>query len=80
MPFTSSDWDPSEQLRTTDEVARLLRVEPETVRAYARTGKLRALKLGHEYRFRDAWVAAFIDGRGGRKRARVAEEPPGEKI
>lgn len=62
-PSHSQEWQPGEPLRTTDEVARILRVAPETIREYARRGRLQGLKIGQEYRFRDAWVAAFIAGR-----------------
>lgn len=34
---------------TTDEVAKLLRVDPESVRRYVRSGKLRAVKLGGKF-------------------------------
>jgi len=34
---------------TTEEVAKLLRVDPESVRRYVRSGKLRAVKLGGKF-------------------------------
>lgn len=34
---------------TSDEVARLLKVDPESVRRYVRSGKLRAVKLGGKF-------------------------------
>lgn len=34
---------------TTDEVAKLLQVDPESVRRYVRSGKLRAIKLGGKF-------------------------------
>jgi excisionase family DNA binding protein len=34
---------------TTEEVARLLQVDPESVRRYVRSGKLRAVKLGGKF-------------------------------
>ncbi|MEV0584140.1 helix-turn-helix domain-containing protein [Nonomuraea sp. NPDC050310] len=43
-----------EPLLKTEEVAELFKVDPETVRVWARTGKIQARKNpgGHEYRFR----------------------------
>ncbi len=39
----------NQRFYTTDEVASLLQVDPETVRRYVRTGKLRAVKLGGKF-------------------------------
>lgn len=39
----------TQRFYTTDEVASLLQVDPETVRRYVRTGKLRAVKLGGKF-------------------------------
>jgi excisionase family DNA binding protein len=47
---------------TTDEVARLLRVDPESVRRYVRSGKLRAVKLGGKFiRIDKSDLDRFID-------------------
>ncbi len=34
---------------TAEEMAKLLQVQPETIRRYVRTGKLRAVKLGGKF-------------------------------
>lgn len=48
---------------TTDEVAKLLQVDPETVRRYVRQGDLRAVKLGGKFiRIDKADLDTFIDG------------------
>ncbi len=48
---------------TTDEVAKLLQVDPETVRRYVRQGNLRAVKLGGKFiRIDKADLDAFIEG------------------
>lgn len=39
----------TQRFYTTDEVASLLQVDPETVRRYVRRGKLRAVKLGGKF-------------------------------
>jgi excisionase family DNA binding protein len=50
-PERASIKEPSIEQRfyTTDEVAKLLRVDPESVRRYVRSGKLRAAKLGGKF-------------------------------
>ena len=40
---------PKQRFYTTEEVAKLLQIDPETVRRYVRTGKLRAVKLGGKF-------------------------------
>lgn len=40
---------PEQRFYTTDEVAKLLQVDPETVRRYVRQGNLRAVKLGGKF-------------------------------
>lgn len=40
---------PAQRFYTTDEVAKLLQVDPESVRRYVRSGKLRAIKLGGKF-------------------------------
>lgn len=40
---------PPQRFYTTEEVARLLQVDPESVRRYVRSGKLRAVKLGGKF-------------------------------
>ena len=48
---------------TTEEVAKLLQVDPETVRRYVRQGKLRALKLGGKFiRVDKIDLDTFIEG------------------
>jgi len=42
----------TEPLWTVDDVARYLRLEPETVRAMARRGDIPAVKIGRVWRFR----------------------------
>lgn len=50
-PVRESKLDLSTEQRfyTTDEVARLLKVDPESVRRYVRSKKLRAVKLGGKF-------------------------------
>lgn len=40
---------PEQRFYTTEEVATLLKVDPESVRRYVRSGKLRAVKLGGKF-------------------------------
>ena len=54
------DIDPM-QLLTTDEVAKLLGYQPESIRVLVSKGKLKARKIGGEWRFKRADIQAFID-------------------
>src|SRR5262245_3605139 len=48
------------RLLTTEEVARLLRVTPRSVRNYVRQGELQAIRYGKGRRFRQADIDAFL--------------------
>lgn len=53
----------NQRFYTTDEVAKLLQVDPESVRRYVRKGTLRAVKLGGKFiRIDRADLNAFIEG------------------
>ncbi len=47
LPQTIPDTD--QRFYTTEEVAKLLQVDPESVRRYVRSGQLRALRLGGKF-------------------------------
>ncbi len=54
--------NPQQRFYTTEEVARLLQVDPETVRRYVRLGNLRAVKLGGKFiRIDKADLDMFIE-------------------
>jgi excisionase family DNA binding protein len=57
---------PEEPL-TVEEIAAELRVHPETVRAWIRTGELDALDIGREYRIYRADLDDFIQRHKTRK-------------
>jgi excisionase family DNA binding protein len=52
---------PGEQLLTLIEVARYLRLEPETVRSLARRQHIPAIKVGRLWRFRPQDVEAWLE-------------------
>lgn len=53
---------PGQRFYTTEEVAKLLQVDPESVRRYVRRGNLRAVKLGGKFiRIDKADLDAFIE-------------------
>lgn len=53
---------PQQRFYTTDEVAKLLQVDPETVRRYVRNGSLKAVKLGGKFiRIDKADLDTFIE-------------------
>lgn len=56
----SSDTQP---FWTVEEVAKYLRLEPETIRSMAREGKLPAIKVGRVWRFRRELVKEWIHGK-----------------
>jgi excisionase family DNA binding protein len=57
-----SEPNSSQRFYTTDEVAKLLQVDPETVRRYVRQGGLRAVKLGGKFiRIDKADLDIFIE-------------------
>lgn len=50
---------------TLEEVARYLRMKPQTIYSWAQAGKIPAAKLGKEWRFRksiiDEWILSHMD-------------------
>jgi excisionase family DNA binding protein len=54
-----------EEIMTLEEVAKYLKVKPQTIYTWAQTGKIPAAKLGKEWRFRksviDKWFNNHID-------------------
>jgi len=58
--------NPEQRFYTTEEVAKLLQVDPESVRRYVRSGKLRAVRLGGKFiRIDKADLNNFIEGLKG---------------
>lgn len=52
--------EPSTQLLTVQDVAKVLRLNPLTVYGYIRAGKLRAAKFGRYYRVSHSDLQEFI--------------------
>jgi excisionase family DNA binding protein len=54
-----------EDIMTLEEVAKYLKVKPQTIYTWAQDGKIPAAKLGKEWRFRksviDRWFNEHID-------------------
>lgn len=50
---------------TLEEVAKYLKMQPQTIYTWAQTGKIPAAKIGKEWRFRkdliDVWFRQHID-------------------
>lgn len=63
LPFTEPLW-------TVDEVARYLRLDPETVRGMARNGRLPAFKVGRGWRFRATALKEYFSHDLGEKNVR----------
>jgi excisionase family DNA binding protein len=53
------------EIMTLEEVAKYLKMQPQTIYTWAQTGKIPAAKLGKEWRFRrdivDIWFEQHID-------------------
>jgi len=56
-----------EEILTLEEVAKYLKVKPQTIYTWAQSGKIPAAKLGKEWRFRksvvDKWFNQHIDNK-----------------
>ena len=52
---------------TVDEVVETLRVNPQTIRRYLRSGKLSGVKLQGSWRISDADLQNFIERRKNKK-------------
>jgi len=52
-----------ERLLTSKQVAQILQVHPLTVLKYIKAGKLRGIKLGRVWRFREKDVEQFLEDR-----------------
>lgn len=49
-----------ERLLTTAEAAAILRIHVKTLQRYARTGRIRAVRMGRQYRYRLEWIEGFV--------------------
>ncbi len=54
----------NDEIMTLEEVAKYLKMKPQTIYTWAQSGKIPAAKLGKEWRFRkdlvDAWFNQHI--------------------
>ncbi|MFT4586932.1 MAG: excisionase family DNA binding protein [Candidatus Binatia bacterium] len=51
----------ADEILTVDEVARLLKLKPQTVYKWAQEGQIPGTKLGREWRFRKSILDEWID-------------------
>jgi excisionase family DNA binding protein len=58
---TSSSSVSNGTLLKVEEVARILRLKPDTIRAMARRGDLPAIKLGRVWRFRRSSITQLLE-------------------
>jgi len=47
---------------TIEEVAKYLKMKPQTIYTWAQTGKIPAAKIGKEWRFRRDLIEAWFEG------------------
>ncbi len=67
----------SKPFLTTQEIAKLLKVREQTVRSWIHRQKLRAVKLGREFRVAVKDLEAFVDEHATREPSRRDDEGPG---
>ncbi len=51
----------SDQIMTIEEVAKYLKLKPQTIYTWAQKGKIPAAKIGKEWRFRKDLVEAWFN-------------------
>ncbi|GIP36928.1 hypothetical protein J31TS4_02080 [Paenibacillus sp. J31TS4] len=61
-------------LLTVDEMARLLDLHPKTIRRYIREERLKAVKVGGEWRIRQEDAEVFLGSSVGELRAEAADD------
>lgn len=54
----------TDNLLTTEDVARILHLHVGTVQRLARDGVIRAVKLGRQYRIKRRWLEEYIEHDG----------------
>jgi excisionase family DNA binding protein len=52
---------PDHEILTLEEVARYLRLKPQTIYKWAQEGRIPAAKLGKEWRFRMSVINRWLD-------------------
>jgi PTS system nitrogen regulatory IIA component len=50
-----------EEIMTLEEVARYLKLKPQTIYTWAQNGKIPAAKLGKEWRFKKSVIDRWFD-------------------
>ena len=62
----------NDEIMTVEDVARYLKLKPQTIYKWAQTGKIPAAKFGKEWRFKksliDKWIDAKFDGAAAGKK------------
>lgn len=59
-PLSQTQTDRLREINTPEQIADYLQVEPRTVRAWLRSGKLQGVKMGKEWRIRAVDLETFI--------------------
>jgi len=53
----------NDEIMTVEEVARYLKLKPQTIYKWAQEGRIPAAKLGREWRFRKSTLDRWIDAK-----------------
>ena len=62
--MTPAKFDQAEEILTTEEVCKLLRVSRQTVYKLVDQGKLPGMKVGQSYKFLKSELIGFLKGNG----------------
>ena len=62
-----SKFDPTEEVLTTEEVCKLLRLSRQTIYKLVEQGKLPGTKVGQSYKFLKSELIEFLKGSGAQK-------------
>ena len=53
----------NDEIMTVEDVARYLKLKPQTIYKWAQTGKIPAAKFGKEWRFKKSLIDKWIDAK-----------------
>ena len=67
----------AEKVFTTVEAAEHLRLKVTTIRKYVKSGKIRGVKIGNDWRILDSDLQEYLDGlKAARNSKKSSDDPP----
>ena len=74
---------PMDEIMTIEDVAKYLKMKPQTIYTWAQNGKIPAAKIGKEWRFRrdliEAWFLGHIDDKFDSLIQDIKKKPKGKQ-